>query len=667
MKPEPGPRTGAVEATHDATAFSQAPTHARGPRRTVPIDSPPSSRRTASAAGAAPVALTAAPIDDAGFEGRYELGPVLGEGGMGEVRRCGDRRIGREVALKLMRGGGAAPAAARARFLREVRVQGQLEHPSVVPVYDLGLTPTGELYFTMKRVRGMTLEEILDGLWHGRQEVVDAYSRRRLLTALSSVCLAVAFAHNRGVIHRDLKPSNVMLGDFGEVHVLDWGVAKIRLEADESRDPVGAPAAMEGGTQATDLLGTPGYMAPEQISAPERVDERADVYALGAILFEVLTLQPMHRGNSFEELISSTVKGRRPPPSERAPDAGIAPDLDAICVRATALDPSQRFASARELHDALERWLEGERNVEQRRQLAQRHLEEAERQLERGGGDAEARRARALRELGAALAIDPSHEHAMRTMVTLLLDGSMPPEAERELDAVAQRDRARAAREAAYSYIGALAIMPLVVMMGVRSWVAFGLFTTHLLLLIAHRLWRSRRHRREGTFELRLWALLTFAWVAAAGIIFGPFILVPPAAVTIATTFMVNMRANRSLRAFVSGCAVAAVCVPACLQWLGVVPPSYLFEDGVMKVLPVLTQFKAGPTMALLTLASLLTVVAGMALMSKAVKTLTTAERRLFAQAWRLRQLLPDTPSHRADRLLRDSTAPPSLDSRRFA
>ncbi len=233
------------------------------------------------------------------FEARYELRTKLGEGGMGEVLLCKDVRIGREVALKVIRAEHGSRPDLRKRFLREVRVQGQLEHPSIVPVYDLGRDPEHKAYFTMKRVRGQTLEQILSALRRGEPEAERQHTRYKLLSAFATACLAVHFAHTRGVLHRDLKPGNVMLGDFGEVYVLDWGLAKV-IHADGTRSPddsasTALPAATPSPANAAPaggappltgtgvLMGTPGYMAPEQIRGEfGELGPRVDIYALGS-------------------------------------------------------------------------------------------------------------------------------------------------------------------------------------------------------------------------------------------------------------------------------------------------------------------------------------------------------------------------------------------------
>jgi serine/threonine-protein kinase len=588
-----------------------------------------------------------ASLDSGDFGDRYALRRLLGEGGMGEVQLCKDGRIGREVAIKLMRAGEGSRSDSQARFLREARIQGQLEHPSVVPVYDLGVDPSGRPYFTMKRVNGHTLEQIVQGLRANDAAMLAHYTRRRLLGALSSVCLALAFAHSRGVVHRDLKPANVMLGEFGEVHVLDWGVARVAGTAEVAFDGPGSGGAIAA-TQAGMLMGTPGYMAPEQARGEiDRVDARADVYALGAILFELLALEPLHRGATVQALLVATVTdGSVRRPSERAPERDVPPELDAICVHATELDPDERFASARELHDAIESFLDGQKDTERRRELAQRHTLAAQVALalaSRGGTDAEAQRAKALRALTSALALDPTHEGAVRTMMRVLLDpsGELPPEAEQELKEIERRDRARGSKAASLAYFAWLLLTPFMLWMGVRSWLVPSLIGAVVLALALYTAWMG--HTGKASRQYFVWVLpgAHLAIGLLAGM-FGPFVLVPAVAVANSASVMVSIRANRETRRGLLWLGLGVVCVPAILQAAGVLPASYAYEDGVMKILPHAVELPAAATFVTLLVASILTIAAANLLVGRAVQALKTAERQQFVQAWRLRQLLPE-------------------------
>src|SRR5258706_1938994 len=186
---------------------------------------------------------------------RYRTGAVIGRGGMGEVVSARDEQIGRSVAIKRLRAKDASPEVI-ARFLREARVQGRLDHPAIVPVHEL-CSDGNEPFFVMKQLSGVTLADVIAGK--------DArFTRQQLLRAFVDVCLAIEFAHTRGIVHRDLKPANIMLGEFGEVYVMDWGVA--RVLAEEAPDaPPSAPLPDPGDTMAGVMLGTPGYMSPEQI------------------------------------------------------------------------------------------------------------------------------------------------------------------------------------------------------------------------------------------------------------------------------------------------------------------------------------------------------------------------------------------------------------------
>ncbi|MGO9838099.1 MAG: serine/threonine-protein kinase [Polyangiaceae bacterium] len=576
---------------------------------------------------------------------RYAVKSLLGQGGMGEVHLTADGWIGREVAMKIAHHGQAGQPHLRARFVREALVQGQLEHPSIVPVYDLGTRPDGATFFTMKRVRGLTLAEIIHGLKREDPAVVRAYSRRRLLTAVSSVCLAVSFAHSRGVVHRDLKPANIMLGDFGEVYVLDWGVARVLEDAWVKRPSTAQVEVPVGRTQAGALVGTPGYAAPEQVQGDRRVGEPTDVYALGAILFELLALSPLHRGDSVDALIASTLQSGASRPSARAPLLGIPPELDHICARATALSPADRFASAREMQEAVERYLDGERDAERRRELAKQHEDAAAKAFEaaaRAGAAGEPERARGMRELGAALALEPSNADALRTLMRVLLEapGDLPPEAEAELQALESTNRPRAARDSmlAYSFLALTA--PVLLTMRIQRPLLFVALVAAGVVTSAYMGWMWRTGKAGPRYMG--WALpLSFLLVGLTSSIFGPFVMVPGTTAVTVASFLVNLRANFAVRRAAPLLGLAAVFIPAALEFTGIVPRSYVFEPGSIRIVSNLVEFRPLPAMLLLALGSALTVVATVFAVGRAVDALVLSERRNFAQAWRLRQMLP--------------------------
>jgi serine/threonine-protein kinase len=590
---------------------------------------------------------------------RYAVKNMLGRGGMGEVYLCADEWIGREVAMKIVQSENATHAQHRARFVREALVQGQLEHPSVVPVYDIGTRPDGASFFTMKRVRGLTLAQVVDGLRRDDPAIRSTYSRRRLLTAMSSVCLAVSFAHSRGVVHRDLKPENVMLGDFGEVYVLDWGVARVIEDAwvrkaatQQAEEPVGR-------TLAGALVGTPGYAAPEQVGAGDRhVTEASDVYALGAILFELLALEPMNRGPTVEALITATLTGGAARPSVRAPQRRIAPELDNICARATAMAPEDRFPSARAMQEAIERYLDGERDAERRLELAKAHADAAAQAFEaaaQSGPEGEAERARALRELGAALALEPSNEGALRTLMRVLLDapGALPPEAEAELLEVEAKDRTRAARDSMLSYAFTGLGTPLLLFMHVLRpmlLAALVLVVTGTAVYLGW-MWRTGN---AGPRYMSWSVSFNFLIVGLMGSIFGPLVMVPGVAVVTVATLLVGLRANPQVRLWAPIGALAAILIPTALELAGVFPRSYVFEHGSIRIVSNLVEFSPLPAYLLLLLGSVQTVMATVFTVGRAVDGLVASERRSFAQAWRLRQMFPTagTPSRRVPEAL---------------
>ncbi len=304
-----------------------------------------------------------------GVEGdlRYEHLKEQGRGGMGRVRSVWDRRMAREVALKellpdtVARHGsdpdtGVARQRVIARFLKEAQVTGRLQHPGIIPVHEIGERADGTLYYTMKFVRGKTL----------RQAIRDAQTleeRMDLLPHYVDMCQAMAYAHAHGVIHRDLKPSNVMIGEFGETLVIDWGLAK-ETDSGEEMEENGAGSVVTsernspGLTMDGQLIGTPHYMAPEQAAGQHHaLDARTDVYALGAVLYQLLTGHRPFESLSRLEVIRAVLKESPAAPETVCPQLPGA--LATICKRAMAREPSARYHTARELADEVLRFQSG--------------------------------------------------------------------------------------------------------------------------------------------------------------------------------------------------------------------------------------------------------------------------------------------------------------------
>lgn len=580
---------------------------------------------------------------DPGFAERYIADRILGQGGMGTVRLFFDRQIGRRVALKTIRDD-KVELETRSRFIREARIQGQLEHPSVVPVYDLALDLADKPYFTMRRVRGLTLEEILERLAMGAPTAFrEQHSRRRLLTTFSRVCLAVHYAHEHGVLHRDLKPANVILGEFGEVYVLDWGLAGLIDSDVEASRELQAVRRLTQQTLPGSLLGTPGYCSPEQaLGHIGKLKRTSDVYALGAILFELLTLGPLHDGRSALARLHTTINGCEARPSIRAPEMRTDPELDRIVAKAVSPDPADRHRSALELSREIEDYLDGLRDDEERSRDARERAEAASAHADRALGHDEPLEARrnALRLAMSALAIDPGNAQAMSTVSRIL---THPPQGQRpeiaaELAATRGRRLAWLGGMASIAYALAFVCIPFLAANHVTSWGPIVVSFTCLLAAALGCLLVSQAQRPSELVMTACMAVSNIGLAATAPLL-GP-LLVTPSLIAI-NTMPYTLYLGARGRWLSVGTALSLVAVTVALGLTGVIPGHYSFADGDLVVRSGALHLQPMATLALLTILAIGQVgVAALALL-RARHDLNEAERALSVQAWLLRGMAP--------------------------
>ncbi len=299
---------------------------------------------------------------------RYRSLRPHARGGLGEVFVALDTELGRHVALKQIQTHHADHADSRARFLLEAEITGGLEHPGIVPVYGMGCYADGRPYYAMRFIQGQSLQSAISRFHEADESARDpgkrALEMRQLLGQFVAMCQAVAYAHSRGVIHRDLKPANVMLGDFGETLVIDWGMAKAigrpEVAGGHPHGPLQPPSGTHVlATQMDSLMGTPAYMSPEQASGqPDKVRPRSDIYSLGATLYHLLTGKAPFAGCGIDELFERLKKGEIPPPRQVKPQ--VPPALEAVCLKALALRPEDRYQSAKALANEVEHFLADE-------------------------------------------------------------------------------------------------------------------------------------------------------------------------------------------------------------------------------------------------------------------------------------------------------------------
>ena len=297
---------------------------------------------------------------------KYSDFKEMARGGRAVLWSCWDSIMGRPVALKALLPQFAQDEKERRRFLREARVTAQLQHPHTVPVYEIGRDDKGCLYFTMKMIRGEDTFKILRRLAAGDRETRRDYTLDHLLVIVIQAGQALGYSHAHGVIHRDVKPENIWVGRFGEVILLDWGVAKVvgeQMPEEEEESPDDSVAHVlarsekqaldEALTQTGQRPGTPLYMSPEQVLAPGSVDARSDVFNLGVVLYEMIAFKEPFRGRTVAETFERIATADPVPPSVQAPEEDIPEELEAIVLKALQKKPADRHQSMEELIDAV--------------------------------------------------------------------------------------------------------------------------------------------------------------------------------------------------------------------------------------------------------------------------------------------------------------------------
>ena len=560
--------------------------------------------------------------------GRYKLARRIGKGGMGEVMAARDVQISRDVAIKRMRAANPSEKAIQ-RFLREAMVQGRLEHPAIVPVHDIGRDADGLPYFVMKKLAGTSLAKILEDR--------DRIPLQKVLRAFADVCLAVEFAHVRGIVHRDLKPDNIMLGDYGETYVLDWGVAKIIGEEDGEFADIGSSSSGEHATRVGTAIGTPGYMAPEQVRGHGDIDGRADVYTLGCLLFEILAGEPLHpRGQAGMQHALDAGDSR---PSTRAPKREVPPELDALCAQATAAKREDRVQTAREIADRIERFLDGDRDLAMRRELARGHLDKARAAF--ASSDSSDNRRTAMREAAGALALDPALSGAAELVGRLMLEPprETPPEVTEAMAGDNVRDAKAVAKAGLWAVFGAMFFIPLLWWIGPAGSPYAPMLMTFLLLdgvVILHTV-------RSKVPKPGLLVLANTIIVILLARMFSPILIAPGVAGSLAMAMVLTPRFSLlGSPVTISALMAGGVAGPLLLEQMGVISTTMSVSPaGVLFAAPALSGDLAGPTILVGALYAV-ALVAGAAIAAHQMRTrAVAAAQHLHLQAWQLRQLVP--------------------------
>jgi serine/threonine protein kinase len=289
---------------------------------------------------------------------RYVIEKRLGVGGMGVVDQVRDRSLGRSVAMKQLKADRCLDEDAIGELLLEARIAGRLDHPNIIPVHDVGVHKDGQPYYTMRLLDALSLREVMAALASGNPEAHRTYPLRRLLRMFQALCMGVEYAHSQEAIHRDLKPDNIRLGRYGEVQIVDWGLARVEGLPDLPLRRATMAALADGKSNPCIVIGSPSYMSPEQAGGHnDRVGPASDIYAMGCIFYEMLTLEVPFAHNDTEVLLTQIERDPIVAPSKRTPDRPIPSVLEDLCMASLEKDTVSRIQDPRILWWGIEEFL----------------------------------------------------------------------------------------------------------------------------------------------------------------------------------------------------------------------------------------------------------------------------------------------------------------------
>jgi serine/threonine-protein kinase len=439
-------------------------------------------------------------------------------------------------------------------------------------------------------------------------------------------------------VHRDLKPANIMLGDFGEAYVLDWGLARLVGDAEAPamrQSDLRGDSGVGPNTEAGAMLGTPGYLAPEQMRG-ESIDRRTDVYALGCILFEILAGTPANPRDRAIETTLATIEHR---PARRSQD--VPPELDEVCARATAADVASRLDSARELGERVQKFLDGDRDVARRRELAATHVEKAQ-QLAEAGDDA---RVEALREAGSAIALDVENRAAQQLLARLLLEPPkvLPPAAQRAVDEGHREAGLVVLRWAIVAYAFFLIALPAVALLGVSKTWPLELFGAGVIAQITIIVFGLRRRVViKGGYAIAIMVGHCML-LATIALVLGPLLLAP-ILIFGSATIMFTVQTIRLPKTIVVS-HILVIVVPLALELAGVLPRTFDLAHGGLLLKPWAINLSPETFVAGMLGCVVLQLVGNMLILDAQRSAQIRTEERIHAQKWQLQQLVPSSGS----------------------